>query len=260
MPRLLFRLTFLLLLGTTSLTAQAQQKLKYPKTDPQEIYDEVEKPAIPAGGVEAYAQYLAEHQQYPTQALQAGKQGTVPVSFVIEKTGSISQVKVEKPVDPALDAEAIRLVAAAPRWTPAQHKGQKVRQRVTVPVTFQIPAGAPGTSSTAPTPNPDGSPTVVKADSPARPVGGTDAFFEWIQQNQRYPALARQRKIQGRVMVEFLIQPDGSLTDVKVPKRLGSGLDEEAIRLIKAAPKWEPARFQGKPVRQKMVLPVVFQL
>ncbi|WP_185281306.1 energy transducer TonB [Hymenobacter sp. NBH84] len=258
MPRLLPRLAFLFALSTASLIAQAQQKLKYPKADPQEIYQEVEKPAIPAGGVETYAQYLAEHQQYPTQALQAGKQGTVPVSFVIERTGSISQVKVENPLDPALDAEAIRLISAAPRWTPAQHKGQKVRQRVTVPVTFQIPADATGAA--APTPNPNGSPITVKADSPARPVGGTDAFFEWVQQNQRYPALARQRKIQGRVMVEFLIQPDGSLTDVKVPKRLGSGLDEEAIRLIKAAPKWDPARFQGKPVRQKMVLPIVFQL
>lgn len=257
MSRLLPSLALFLSLSTAGFTVQAQQKLKYPKADPQEIYDEVEKPAIPAGGVTAYAQYLAEHQQYPTQALQAGRQGTVPVSFVVEKTGSISQVKVDKPVDPALDAEAIRLIAAAPRWTPAQHKGQKVRQRVTVPVTFQIPAGAPEVAND---PTSNGGSTVVKPDSPGRPVGGTDAFFEWIQQNQRYPALARQRKIQGRVMVEFLIQPDGSLTDVTVPKRLGSGLDEEAIRLIKAAPKWEPARIQGKPVRQKMRLPVVFQL
>jgi protein TonB len=56
------------------------------------------------------------------------------------------------------------------------------------------------------------------------------------------------------------VQPDGSLTDVRVPKKHGSGLDEEAVRLIKAAPKWEPAIYQGKPIKQKMALPVLFQL
>ena len=101
---------------------------------------------------------------------------------------------------------------------------------------------------------------VVSADQPARPVGGTEAFFEWIQQNQKYPALALQRKVEGRVMMEFVIEKDGSLTDIKPLKRLGSGLDEEAIRLIKAAPKWEPALYNGQPVKQKMVLPVVFSL
>ncbi|RFP63698.1 energy transducer TonB [Hymenobacter lapidiphilus] len=101
---------------------------------------------------------------------------------------------------------------------------------------------------------------MVTADRPARPVGGTDAFFEWIQTNQKYPALALQRKIDGKVMMEFIIEKDGSLTGIKPIKRLGSGLDEEAIRLLKAAPKWEPALYKGQPVKQKMVLPVVFSL
>ena len=61
-------------------------------------------------------------------------------------------------------------------------------------------------------------------------------------------------------MVEFVVEKDGSLTGARVIKRMGSGLDEEALRLIHAAPKWEPATFQGKPIKQKMVLPVLFQL
>lgn len=240
----------------------AQQKLKYPKQPAaNEIYDAVEKPAVPLGGLEAYAQYLADKQQYPTAALQAGTQGTVNVTFVVEKTGSISNVAVAQPVAPELDAEALRLIKGGPRWTPAQHRGGVVRQRVSVPITFQIPAGAEGAAA-SPAPGAATGPTtqVVTPDKPARPVGGTDAFFDWIQQNQKYPALARQRKIQGRVMMEFVIQKDGSLTDIKPLKRLGSGLDEEAIRLIKAAPKWEPATYKGQAMKQKMVLPVVFQL
>ncbi|WP_180754417.1 energy transducer TonB [Hymenobacter sp. DG01] len=258
-----FRLFLLSGLLAAAAPALAQQKLKYPKQPAASaIYDAVAQPAVPVGGLEAYAQYLADQQQYPTAALQAGAQGTVTVTFVVEKTGSISNVAVTQPVNPALDAEAIRLIKGGPRWTPAQHRGGIVRQRVSVPISFQIPGEAGGTGTAAGATPTGTAPTtqLVKPDSPARPVGGTDAFFEWIQQNQKYPALARQRKMQGRVMMEFVVDKDGSLTDIKPIKRLGSGLDEEAIRLIKAAPKWQPATYQGQPMRQKMVLPVVFTL
>ncbi|MDF7813183.1 TonB family protein [Hymenobacter sp. YC55] len=253
----------------------AQQKLKYPKPEPDQIYDAVAQPAVPIGGVEAYAQYLADNQQYPTAALQRGAAGTVEVTFVVEKTGVISNVAASKPVDPLLDAEAVRLIKGGPKWTPAQHKGQKVRQRVNIPIAFQIPLGAggpaPATEPDAAGTTPAGAPkpagnttktgaTIITPDQPARPVGGTEAFFEWIQKNQQYPALARQRKVEGKVMVEFVIQKDGSLTDAKVVKPLGSGLDQEALRLIKIAPKWTPASYQGQPLKQKMVLPVLFQL
>lgn len=257
------RFVLLLALAPAGLTTVvAQQKLKYPKQPAaSEIYDAVEKPAVPLGGVEAYAEYLADKQQYPTAALQSGTQGTVTVNFVVEKTGSISNVTVAQPVSPELDAEAIRLIKGGPRWTPAQHRGGVVRQRVNVPITFQIPANAGGTAAALGGAAAEGSTTqIVTPDQPARPVGGTDVFFEWIQQNQKYPALARQRKVQGRVMMEFVVQKDGSLTDIKPIKRMGSGLDEEAIRLIKAAPKWQPATYKGQPMKQKMVLPVVFTL
>ncbi|NVO83392.1 energy transducer TonB [Hymenobacter terrestris] len=242
--------------------AFAQQKLKYPKAPPANaVYEAVEQPALPAGGLEAFAKYLADNQQYPTAALQAGAQGTVTVNFVVEKTGSLSGVAVAQPGNALLDAEAVRLIKAAPRWTPARHRGGIVRQSQTVPVTFQIP-GEAGAAATTPAPASaaDGGTQVVTADRPARPVGGTEAFFEWIQTNQKYPALALQRKIDGKVMMEFIIEKDGSLTDIKPIKRLGSGLDEEAIRLLKAAPKWEPALYKGQPIKQKMVLPVVFSL
>jgi len=261
-----FALLTVLALPTATL---AQQKLKYPKPQPDQIYDAVGQPAVPVGGLDAYAQYLADNQQYPAAALQRGAAGTVTVTFVVEKSGGISNAAIAAPLDPDLDAEALRLIGKGPRWTPAQHKGQKVRQRVTVPISFQIPAGAdvvtPPTPNTTPAKQPTtgsqkAETTVVKADQPARPVGGTEAFFEWIQKNQQYPALARQRKVEGRVMMEFVVQKDGTLTDAKVLKPLGSGLDQEALRLIKAAPKWQPATFQNQPVKQKMVLPVLFQL
>ncbi|GAA4012430.1 hypothetical protein GCM10022408_26450 [Hymenobacter fastidiosus] len=265
----------LLALSAVSLPAvQAQKKtkakLKAPKVQADAIYDAVQKPAVPIGGVQGYADYLEKNQQYPTKALQSGHEGTVNVTFVVEKTGVISNVAVLQATEPELDAEALRLIRGGPKWTPAEHRGGKVRQRVTIPISYHLPLGAGGPAPAVvdgqpvkPAVGTTGAPapTLVTAEQPARPVGGTEVFFEWIQKNQKYPNLARQRKVEGRVPVEFVIQKDGSLTDVKLAgKRLGSGLDEEALRLIKSAPKWLPAQFQGQPVKQKMVLPVIFQL
>ncbi len=256
-----------------SFGAQAQKRKMPPKPSSTQVYDSVQQPAVPLGGTEKYAQFLASHQKYPAAAMQKNIQGTVRVSFVVEKTGTVNEVKVELPVAPVLDAEAIRLIKSGPKWTPAKHRNQVVRQRVVVPVSFVMSPATevavvgggkqrPITTSAADiaaSANPNVRP-VVAPDSPTQPVGGNQVFFDWIEKNQQYPVLARQRKIQGRVMVEFMVQPDGSLTDARVIRKMGSGLDEEALRLIKAAPKWQPAMFQGKPIKQKMVLPVLFQL
>lgn len=267
----------LLLLGGLSffsLSAQAQKRKMPAAPSANTVYDSVAQPAVPLGGTERYAQFLASHQKYPTTAMQKGIQGTVKVSFVVEKTGTVNEVKVENPLSPELDAEAIRLIKSGPKWTPARHlRNQIVRQRVVVPISFVLSPGSTVTLSTkgttgaiaapaadiAASANPD-RPAVVPPDRPTQPVGGNQAFFDWIEKNQKYPTLARQRKIGGKVMVEFIVQTDGSLTDARVIRKMGSGLDEEALRLIKAAPKWEPAVYQGKPIKQKMVLPVLFQL
>ena len=274
----------LLLAATAPTLAQKPTKLKYPTEDNSRVYDAVEQPAVPKGGPQGYADYLASHQKYPTAAMKANQEGTVMVTFVVDKSGGISEVEVKQPIAPLLDAEAIRVIKAAPKWTPAHHKGKVVRQRVTVPVSFVLAEGsgevvempapgstkpgqplppgaveaAPGTSSVIGT-TASGA-AIIRPEKAAQPVGGNTAFFTWIAENQKYPDLARKRHIQGKVLVEFIVQPDGSLTDVRVPQKHGSGLDEESIRLIKAAPKWEPALYQGKPIKQKMVLPVLFQL
>jgi protein TonB len=263
----------LLCLFGLTFSAQAQKRKMPPKPDAAQVYDSVAKPAVPVGGTEKYGQFLLNNQRYPASAMQKGLQGTVQVSFVVEKTGTVNEVKVVQPLAPELDAEALRLIRSGPKWTPAQHQGKVVRQRVEVPVSFVLspgqetvtvvgkgtvtpPANAADIAASA---NPN-RPPVVAPDRPTRPVGGVDAFFEWVAKNQKYPLQARQRKIQGKVMVEFMVQADGTITDARVMKKLGSGLDEEALRLIRMAPKWEPATFQGKPLKQKMVLPVLFQL
>lgn len=94
----------------------------------------------------------------------------------------------------------------------------------------------------------------------AAPIGGLPAFFEYVGKKMKYPAQARRMGVEGKVFVEFVVEKDGSITDVKAIKKIGGGCDEEAERVVAAAPKWKPGKQRGKPVRQKMVLPISFKL
>jgi protein TonB len=94
----------------------------------------------------------------------------------------------------------------------------------------------------------------------AAPKGGYPAFYKYIFDKMKYPAQARRMGIEGKVFVEFVVNRDGSIVDVKVLKGIGAGCDEEAIRVVQSAPAWTPGKQRGKPVRQKMVIPITFKL
>ena len=91
-------------------------------------------------------------------------------------------------------------------------------------------------------------------------AGGIDKFRVFLGTNIIYPQMARDLGVQGRVVLQFVIEKDGSLTDIIVVRSLGNGLDEEAIRVIQKSPKWNPGKQQGKVVRVKHTVPIVFSL
>jgi protein TonB len=102
------------------------------------VFDVVEQmPSFP-GGNGALLEYLASHVKYPVVAPENGVQGRVIVSFVVEKDGSITDVRVVRSVDPSLDREAARVVSSMPRWTPGKQNGSAVRVKYNVPVMFKL--------------------------------------------------------------------------------------------------------------------------
>ncbi len=90
--------------------------------------------------------------------------------------------------------------------------------------------------------------------------GGSEAMFNYLMTNLKYPEAAKTTKVQGKVMVSFNVMKDGSVSDVKVLQGIGSGCDEEAIRVVKGMPKWKPGQNKGKNVNVHMVLPLQFKL
>lgn len=100
--------------------------------------------------------------------------------------------------------------------------------------------------------------TIVE-DQPEFP-GGMAAFYKFIGDNMQYPSQARRMGIEGRVYVQFVVDKDGTVTDVTAVKGIGAGCDEEAVRVLKTAPKFKPGKQRGRPVKVRMVLPIIFKL
>lgn len=115
------------------------------KTD-EKVYDVVDQmPEFP-GGPSAMLQYLGQTIRYPKEAFMNNVQGRVIVNFVVEKDGTINDVKVVRSIDPQLDEEALRVVNSMPNWTPGKQNGELVAVKYTIPVTFKLEGGEETTS------------------------------------------------------------------------------------------------------------------
>ena len=99
----------------------------------------------------------------------------------------------------------------------------------------------------------------IVEEMPAFP-GGEAKLMEYVAKNVKYPQIARETGVQGRVYVNFVVEPDGSVSNVSVLRGIGGGCDEEAIRVVKSMPKWKPGKQRGKAVRVSYMLPVNFKL
>lgn len=90
--------------------------------------------------------------------------------------------------------------------------------------------------------------------------GGGSAFIQWLTRQLRYPPLAQSQRIQGRVVVSFIVNKDGSIADVKLEKSVNALLDREALRVIRMMPRWKPGVHNNQPCRTMVVVPVVFKI
>jgi TonB family protein len=91
-------------------------------------------------------------------------------------------------------------------------------------------------------------------------VGGVNALMNFMQSNVKYPAEAKQNGVEGKVMVQFIVDEQGKVIEPKIIKGIGYGCDEEALRVINLLKEWKPGRHNGKAVKVKMVIPFVFKL
>ncbi len=225
-------------------TENAVASIPKKKNDSDTPYVIVEEMPEYPGGKVALMKFIAKNVKYPEEAKKHKVQGRVFIRFVVKKDGGVDQTTIVRSIHPLLDKEAIRVVELLPKWKPGRQKGEAVDVWYTVPINFQLQGNKNN--------------EVSRPDVRPKFPGGTKALQKFIADNIKYPEEAKKRDIKGRVFVQYTITKDGSIDSIKVVKPVHPLLDNEAIRVIKLLPKWEPAKKDGKAIDVKFTVPINF--
>ena len=255
-------------------------------SDNEEVFMVVEEmPEYPGGTMEMMA-YLAKNIKYPTEAQQKNEEGRVIVQFIVGKDGKLSNIEISKSISPSLDAEAIRVIKAMPDWKPGRQRGQAVACKFNLPINFTMDSskgnneGQQSDIHVVGYSQPTNGEERVKAvyelpreqennnnneifqvveKMPEYP-GGTMEMLKFLQQNIKYPKQAQKDSIQGRVVVQFIVDKTGKVTSPSIVRSVSPELDAEAIRVINSMPQWTPGEQKGEAVNVEFTLPMQFRL
>ena len=244
-------ITALFFLFHFSVIAQTKETLiKTPDNDTI-IYTIVDEMPQFQGGDSALVDYITHNVHYPQAEKAQGIQGKVFVGFIVEKDGSISNVEIKRGIGEECDAEAVRVVKDMPAWIPGKRNGEPVRVSSMLPINYKIIEQPQAPADTAK--------WVFVERMPAFP-DGEEGLLDFIGTNVRYPEEAIKQGISGKVFVGFVVEPDGSVSNIKVLRGIGGGCDEEAVRVVKMMPNWIPGEAFGKKVRVSYMIPINFRL
>lgn len=233
--------------------------------DLSKVNDGFDRLADNYGGAIEFKRLFEQEIVYPEKALADKTSGTVELRFIVMSDGTTRDLKVLKSVSPEIDAEAIRIFRML-LWKPAIYRGDAVnvyfvqkfdfnlskykkickkRGYTAVPYAYQSPD-----TGFVIEPKPDQVPVYPE---------GNFALQALIGKNLQYPQAAVVQNLQGTVQLSFIVEPSGMMSNIMVEKGVGGGCNEEAIRVLKLI-KWQPGTKDGKAVRVRMTLPVVFSL
>ncbi|WP_276134781.1 energy transducer TonB [Polluticoccus soli] len=204
-------------------------------------------------------QFLSKNIQYPDEAVANGISGKVVIGFVVDSTGYLDSVYVRESVHTSLDKEALRVVRLMPRWIPGKQGNKPVRIYYSLPITFRFsdePLSKPNVDSTDPAAKRRLQDSLANNYGPAF----QQSWSQYLARNLKYPKEARKQKITGRVRVQFLVQADGTVTNVEIEESAHPILDQEALRVAKqmAKSRWRPGKINGQFARYYLVIPFYF--
>ena len=267
-----------------------------PESSEEEIFTVVEvQPQFP-GGEDSLYNFIYSNLRYPELAICTKMEGRVFITFVVEKDGSITNVRILRDIGGGCGQEAKRVVEMMPKWIPGKQNGKTVRVQYNLPVTFKLnEEDKAKTIDDFPFLKNDSvsNNTVIRViffdldqlqeekeqTEPEDTVeeyveedlfieievqpqfpGGDDSLYSFIYSNLRYPQEAIDNGIEGRVYITFAIEKDGSITNVRILRDIGGGCGHEAKRVLEMMPKWIPGKQNGKPVRVQYNIPITFKL
>lgn len=220
-------------------------------------------------GINSFYKYLGNTVKYPTLAAENKVQGNLIVTFKVINRKT-TDIKIEAKLGAGCDEEIVKRISAykdgALKDGSYSLKVAFILQGSSAPFLNETVKNKPNfislnTISIVGYPfEPDEVHSFVSMENPPNFPGGTSDFFKFLADNIKYPEEAAKQDIQGNVFVSFVVEKDGSINDIKIDRPLGYGTDEEAIRVLKLSPKWNPGTQNGKAVRVKYSLPIKFSL
>lgn len=165
---------------------------------------------------------------------------TIIVSLIISEDGTPLQPTIEISSKYLSEKKILDLCGKMPKWVPAYQDGKPITKEAFFTLRYPRVFGAVEKMPTFP--------------------GGKDALMRFLARNIRYPEDAEDSGIQGRVGCSFIVECDGSITNIRITKSVDPSLDKEAIRVLRSMPKWNPGTVKGEPVRVTYHLPIMFSL
>ena len=199
--------------------------------------------------------FISENLKYPQTAVNQGIEGEVVIQFVVDKSGKIRDPRYIKKVDPLLDDAAMDVITSFPNWIPGVKNGKKINSLCTAPFTFSKAQKKLHDSK-----NLDDEKVYQVIEQMPQFPGGDKELLEFISKNIKYPVEAQQNKIQGRVIVRFVVSKTGEVDRVEIVRSLEPSCDKEAIRVINLLPKFIPGKQNGQNVAVWYTLPITFKL
>ncbi|MGQ1909771.1 TonB family protein [Marinifilum sp. RC60d5] len=229
-----------------------------------EIFVIVEQMPEYPGGQDALREYFKKSTNYPKSAKENGVKGRVYVTFVIDKEGNVTKARVVRGVNQDFDKEALRVVKAMPKWVPGRQRGEKVNVSYTVPINFGLKDGEgygevekvqfkKGISVKV------GDAFTSVDEMPIFP-GGQLELQKFIARTVKYPEEAQKKGETGRVFVTFIVNKLGVVDSARIVRGVSPSIDAEALRVVKAMPKWKPGKMKGEPVNVVYTVPINFEL
>ena len=192
--------------------------------------------------------YILEHVQYPKEALTQGVKDTVYIKLHLAQDGSINQEKIVRGKYPLLNEEVLRVAREIPKWEPARANGKPVSESYIIGIPFNLKTLSAKSDNTV---------YLLVEDMPKFPGGNVEMY---IAHHLQYPPEAKAQGIEGKVYVQFVVERDGSINNVKIGLGAHPLLDEEALRIVQRMPHWIPGRHKEKAVRVSCILPIEFKL
>ncbi len=218
------------------------------------------------GGKTEFKRVFEQEIMYPEAALKNNISGKVTVSFDIKKDSSISNVKVNTCGNQELDVEGLRLFNLF-LWVPALKEGQSVSTSWSVAFDFNAEKYSKICKKRGYTKFKYIADAKIDSTGKIYTTGvqmpmyekGNFALQDFIKENLEYPRQAQLSNLQGTVLLSFIVEPSGLMTNIGVEKSVGGGCDQEAIRVLEQI-KWYPGKYDGKLARVRMTFPVYFIL